>query len=520
MKNTISSNKNGNQLNTISIWFRLPLCLFTPKRYLSRPALIRQFLLNSVITVLVILVLLYRGEDILFFKKFKDIVLDQVMYWHSDFEPITKEGLKMQHMAVIEIDNLAYRQWGSPVIMPRDKLRYLIEQVEQGGANVIAIDLDLTWLSDGCFHEPNQTPVCSPSNLNTDIALGLYLQKLNEEFYDDRKYDTPIILLGRTYRKPLDEYGRIKTAAFLEKPYSFLEGYLKEEHNVFWTARFFEADADRVLRRWQLAALVCEDNHLTVVPSMPLLAAIAQLHSCQDSSRKAAYMIRDFKQRLNQWAQTLPCDPSQGTTIPQLCQKVACPDLTITVPNKVGVCDEVHTIDLASGSDTERIIYRFAPVDNHTINQHSLIDRYTALEVLDQGISVEQQIVFIGATHEDNQDHHVIPIRQQEVASIYIVANAVDTLLRFGQFQTQSFIYKIVIAMGLVIILTLIFTYYQFIIALILSNILVGIVLFIGNEAALHHGIGLEIVLMLLTIQLVQIIWWLLRIVGRKLLFC
>jgi hypothetical protein len=375
-----------------------------PKRRPTQKSLLIQFILNSIVATTVL------------------IAMHQFL---SDEQ-------EMQRMALFEIDDETYRQWGSPILTPRDKLKSLIEKAEQGSANVVVVDLNLTRLSDGCFHAPDKTPACSPVNLNTDVALGLYLQKLNEEFHHTDKYDTPIILLGRTYRQPLDENGTINTQASLEKPYSFLDAYIKKEKNVFWTSTFFVEDQP------QLAALVCEDEHLTVVPSMPLLAAMAQLHSCEDSTRKAAYMIQEFKRRLNAWAQSLPCDI--GTTIPQICQKMDCPDLTVTLPKKAGVSDKVHTIDLAR--EWEKIVYRFAPPD-----EQSLIDKYSALKVLTKGANVDKQIVFIGVTHH---------ARSKEVDS---VANAVDTLLRFGQLNPQPLAYKIGISIILIIILTLIFTY-------------------------------------------------------------
>ncbi len=342
-------------------------------------------------------------------------------------------------MALFEIDEQTYRQWGSPILTPRDKLKSLIEKAEQGGANVIVVDIDLTWLSDGCFHAPGETPACSPVNFNTDVALGLYLQKLNKEFYEPDKYDTPIILLRRTYRLPLDENGGLNTQAFLEKPYSFLEAYVKKEKNVFWTSSFFVEDG----QRWQLASLVCEDNHLSVVPSMPLLAAIAQRHSCEDSTRKAAYLIQDFKARLNAWAQSLPCDIKQGTTIAQICQKMDCPDLSISLP-------ETHTIDLAQG--TEKIV--FTQSDLHLYRANKLL---TA--------NVDKQIVLIGATHH---------IQTKKRDNVYLVANAVDTLLRFGQLNPPA--YKTFFL--LVIMLTLIFAYYELIKALIFGSII--LFMFVG----------------------------------------
>ncbi|TGO02562.1 hypothetical protein PN36_23110 [Candidatus Thiomargarita nelsonii] len=391
----------------------------------SRKSLLIQFLINFAIAVIVL-----------------------------EYQSFNKNNAEyVPQMALFEIDEQTYRQWGSPILTPRDKLKSLIEKAEQGGANVVVVDIDLTWLSDGCFHVPGETPACSPVNFNSDVALGLYLQKLNEEFYEADKYDTPIILLRRTYRLPLDENGGLNTQAFLEKPYSFLEAYVKKEKNVFWTSTFEDG--------WQLAGLVCEDDHLSVVPSMPLLAAIAQVYSCEDSTRKAAYLIQEFKARLNAWAQSLPCDFKQGTTIAQICQKMDCPDLSISL-------SETHTIDLAQG--TEKIV--LTPPDSH------LIENYRANKLLTA--NVDKQIVLIGVTHD---------IQTKKRDNVYLVANAVDTLLRFGQLNPPA--YKTFIL--LVIMLTLIFAYYSLIKALIFA----GIILF------LLSGQMLAVALSLMTIQMI-----------------
>jgi len=454
----------------------------------SQKSLVIQLLLNFIIATVVLLALPH-AENIFWFQRFKDAVLDRRISWQIGIEPRLADGRKMQPLAFIEIDDRTYRQWGSPLITPREQLRSLIEQAKRGGANVIVIDIDLTRLSDGCFHEPEHSPLCSPQQLNADIALGLYLQQLNEEFYKPNQYDTPIILLNRTYRKPLDSDGYLKTEAFWEKPYSFLEGYLKEEQNVFWSASFLEPDNDQVQRRWPLVALACEEHHLTAVPSLPLLAAMAQLYSCKDSTRQAAYLIRDLKRRLNEWAHALPCEPQLGLTIPQLCQTIACPNLTVTLPTKAGVSDKVHPIDLATGSAKERIIYRVVPAKT----QPRLINSYRALTVLEKGITVNQQIVLIGNTHEESQANYAIPLRYQTVASGYVIANAIDTLFRFGQFQPPALLYKISLLSGMVILLTLTLSYYRFPIALILSIFYVGILFWIEGQLA-PNDIDIDIV--------------------------
>jgi hypothetical protein len=435
------------------------------------------------------------GRIISLFKEIKDTSLDWLMYWHSDFEPKPK----MQRMALFEIDDQTYRDWGYPVITPRDKLKTLIEVAKNGGANVIAVDVLLSWFSDGCIHQPSQTTACPSADASADKILANYLHGINES----KAEDTPIIIITRLYRPPLKN-GIVDSEAFLTEPPSFLDAIIKEEKNVFWASSFMVVDSDRVRRRWQLAPLVCKNNHLSVVPSLQLLVALAQLHSTDNSTRKAAQTIRDFKQQWNQWASQLSCDTSQGTTLAQLCQHHACPQLTVELPKKNGITPKTHTIDLAGGRHTEKVVYRFAPPDNPDIVQRSLIDFKSAMNILQGGVDVDNQIVLIGITHQESQDYHPIPIRIKDVSGIYILANAIDTLLRFGQLKQQQFSKKVVVSILLVIFATVIFTCLDIVRASVICLLLFGL-LILWSFSALHHGIEIDVALRLLAIELLEV---------------
>lgn len=457
--------------------------------YLLKPKQRSRFKKIIIITIACLAVVgLYLGEDSLFVKELKDKVLDEVMFWHSDGVPVLANNLEMQRMALFEIDEKTFREWGSPLLTPRDKLKALIEVAEKSGASVIAVDLELSWWSDGCIHEQGKTLTCSPSESTADDSLANYLNALNED------ENTPLVILTRAYQYPLNDHNfRVRLPSFLDKT-------LIEEKNVFWSSTFFQVEADGVRRRWQLASLVCQDEHLSVVPSMQLLVALAQLYATD--ARAAAEVIRTFKKALNKWAKELPCD-AKKMTIPHLCQNQSCPDFTIELPTKMGISDEKHIVDLAGGRDTERVVYRFAPSDNPKLSLLSLIDKQSALEVLAEGADVENQIVFIGATHHASGDFHPIPIRSKEVGGVYVVANAVDTLLRFGQFQPQHWIGERLISIFVIIFAIWLVTYYDFVMAFLLSLIL-GLVLFVWSGQALHHGILVDIGLPLLAIQFVK----------------
>jgi len=464
---------------------------FAPKRYPSKKSFFVQLAINFSIATAVVMVL-HTAEDLVFFKEIKDFALDTVMYYHSDFEPTLVGGEKMRRMALITIDDKTYREWGFPVITPRDKLKALIEKAVQGGANVIAVDLELSWMSDGYIYAPNKF---APSLSTADQTLVDYLHDINA-----RETAPPIILAGM-YRKPLKDNGMIDNNAFFERQPSFLDGVL--EKNVFWASSFFVVDEDRIWRRWQLAPLVCQDGHLTVVPSLVLLTALAELYSVEGNKQAAAQKIRDLKTRLNDWAKQFSCDVKEKT-IAELCRTQKTCDFTVTLPQKEGVNDNSHLINLATKDANERIVYRFAPSDKPEPKRGAVIDIYTAAEVLADEAEFENQIVFIGVTHQDSGDRHPVPIRVlTDVDGVYIVANATDTLLRFGQLQPQSARSKMIESIVLVILMTAIFTLFSVVSAFMLSSILV-FALFVWTFYELRHGVDVDVALRSLMIQIFQ----------------
>jgi len=464
------------------------------KTYPNKTTLFKKLLFHFFLITICVTSIHALGNTA-FFKQIKDAAYDYVMFWHSDFAPTLVDSQDIQHTVLFDINEQSYRAWDSPSITPRDKLQTLLQTAIDGGAKVIGIDISLSWTSDGYMRESSDSP--------TDIALAEYLRGLNE----NQATAAPLIFLTRHYRQPLDN-----TAAFLETPPNFLDAALPVENNVFWTSTFFKMDEDRVIRRWRLAPLVCQNERLTVVPSMPLLMTLAHLHSQTQDTRQAAKVIREFKKQWNIWAKQFRCDEYQGKSLAELCQLKACPDLTVTLPKKAHVNDTVHHIDLLEGYETEKVIYRFAPPDKPHTMQINLFEVKSAEAILagKLAIDVAGQIVFIGVTHQDNGDYHPIPIRYKDVSGVYILANAVDTLLRFGQFQPQTSATKVKWLIVLIIGMTLVFTFLEISAAFALTFIILSVL--IGwSFYNLHHGMEIDFVLELLTIQLIQFFYWLMQ---------
>ncbi len=468
------------------------------KTYPNKSTFFKNLVFHFVL-ILVCVTSLYTLENTAFFKQIKDAAFDYIMFWYSDFAPTLANNQPIQQMVLFDVDDQTYRAWDSPLITPRDKLQAMIQTAIDSGAKVIGVDISLSWTSKGYMRKQSDSPA--------DIALADYLQSLN----DSQATDAPLIFLTRHYRQPLEN-----TQTFLETPPNFLEAALPVENHVFWTSTFFKMDEDRVIRRWQLAPLVCQDQRLSVVPSMPLLMTLAHLHTQNQDTRQAAKVIRAFKTAWDTWAKQFHCDQHQGKSLAELCQLKACPNLRVTLPKKAHVNDTLHHVDLLEGYETEKVIYRFAPPDTPQSMQMNLFEVKSAAAILSGKLAVDvaEQIVFIGVTHQDNGDYHPIPIRYKDVSGVYILANAVDTLLRFGQFQPQASADKVKWLIVLIIGMTLVFTFLSISVALILSFVILC-VLIVSSFYHLHYGIEIDFVLELLTVQLIQFLYWLMQ-KGRQ----
>ncbi|MDY6993934.1 MAG: CHASE2 domain-containing protein [Pseudomonadota bacterium] len=399
----------------------------------------------------------------------KTLIQEQLTPWQSD--TVLSGGLTL-----IDIDEPSYRLWGSPLIMPRDKLKQLIVAAVKGGADVISVDIALSYLSNGCLMTPSAA--CPVVNLQADAELGLYLKSLNERAFDDRQADDlPIIILRRLYRQPLNTKGQIDTQAFWQSPPSFFDSYLQEEKNVFWGGQFLAPPP-----QGSLATLVCQHDHLAVALSLPLLTAIAQRYTCADSTRNAAYQLRAFKRRLANWAAQFACDPSQGTTIAERCQQRPCPDLTITVPAKTGFCDHSYTLDLAQEHSSKAITYS------------TPIQRISARNVLTTSIDVEQQIVMIGQTYQASGNFYSIPLTAKPVAGSYLSANAIDNVLCN---HSLRWIFKLLLILTFVWVLTLVLQLYPLLPAFIISLLIM--ISLLGWHYLLKWPQDMSIALVLMT---------------------
>lgn len=421
------------------------------------------------------------------------------------------DGKPIQQMVLIKIDEATYRQWGSPVQVPRHQIQNLLMKAIASRPTVIAIDIDLSRAADGCIHGTTERPACPDTDRQTEESLGNYLKMLNES--TDK--NTPLIILMGTYRQPLIE-GKVNEKTLWVREPSFLDKYLLEEKRVFWSSTLLQVEEDFIRRRGHLVTLTCENEHLAAIPSMSLLVAWAHSSIKEDNIHQVAEQISLFKKELNKWAQQFSCiEVGNRLTLRELCKKEdSCirnlP--SIDLQSKPRVSAQSHTIKLIGGRIEERIIYRIVPnqKESHTDKSPlSFIETHSAQTVIDGIIDANQQIVLIGSTHQDSEDYHLIPISEKPIAGIYLVANAIDTLLRFGQLQPELLEIKLPLALLLTIISTIIFSVYsdRLMTAFFISSSIMLVILSTVSLLAMNHGVEVDIGLSMAILQIMLTLW-------------
>lgn len=303
-----------------------------------------------------------------------------------------------------EIDDATYRRWNFPAIIPRDKLAFLIQRAVDGGAAVIAVDVDLTF----------------QGGKEDDRRLGELLKSLNES--DDP--DSPVIVLTRRLLRPLDAQGHVNQEGVFSLPDSFLDQYLPEQKKVFWASTLFNVDEDHIVRRWRNAEVYCaRSGHFALFPSLQLLATVAYNHKSQGGRGDLA--LQELTGRLSEVAGDRKCDGKEA--IPSLKSFFA------QFPASAGVVhlekdDSTNVLRLADFGEAERINYRISRVTEQDTKSQIVVTKVAELESAPIRLDVLNRLVLIGASFEESNDLHSSPVAGEMIPGIYILANAIDTL--------------------------------------------------------------------------------------------
>lgn len=399
------------------------------------------------------------------------------MDWVMNLQAGTSISERYLPIAWIDIDEKTYQKWEEPLYTPRDKLAGLIRYAGNSDAMAVIVDIDVSRSSP----EPHSDKI------------------LLEQIETHASEGGPPLVLVRTFRQPIENSAPQK---WLEARSSFLENsdIIREANNIFWASTLFLMDDDRMIRRWRLWEPSCtENNQGVVIPSAQLLiASLAR----KDTSAKSA--VDDLEMDLRRFTPGHCGAQSQST-----------PGFSPTTDNELS---SIHVGDLkldsAPTSIQQRLIYNISPnkVPSGKLSGSEeiapLLVRLSAEPILDPSKKIDKnwlnnRIVIIGSSYVDAKDIHSTPLG--ELAGPMILANAINSLMHYGQITAPPFWVKLIILMFLITIMSLAFSRFHSFWGMLTAGLAVIILLLPLSFMVFRYGVWLDFAMPLLAVQLQEI---------------
>ncbi|OQW92210.1 MAG: hypothetical protein BWK78_02350 [Thiotrichaceae bacterium IS1] len=341
----------------------------------------------------------------------------------------------------LEIDEDTYQHWGEPLFTPRDKLKTLIEfAAEKAHAKVVIVDVYLDQQSD---------------NAENDKELREYLQgyskkcEKNESSPSQQPPCSHIILI-RSFRAPVG-----KPADYFEQRHSFLEDdAVIASKYVHWASNLFGLEENYIIRRWRLWEASCtEKKEGQIVPSIQLTTAFLIENPKED------WYTLNQKLQTNLGQFVSPC-----CNLPQEFPLAKKPEMFLELGNKKIDLNPLY-LQLQ-----QRIIYNMPWKSLYskggeypTIPQSGGKKLLTVVPVKGLIDSIENastdllkdSIVLIGGSFKDSHDVHATPLG--EMPGTLVIANAIYSLLQYGDVNPPEWYQKLGTEIVLIIVISALF---------------------------------------------------------------
>ena len=456
-------------------YFRPGVLLVTFSDWWARRTRFTRHLLSNLLvgmTIAVVLAYLHHVHNS-WLTEFEDAGMDWVMKLHVG----TIVSETATPIAWIEIDEDSYGRWGEPLYTPRRKLVKLIEFAAGSNPLVIVVDIDISRES---------------GDREGDRLLMEYLHS-----YSART--GPPLILARTFRSPVSE----TSATCREVRASFIENSraITGTENIFWASTLFAQDRDRHIRRWRLWEPACtEDDKPVVVPSIQLLVAAIV--------RAADVKPSDTVHALEGQLRAISPVRCAGLSSPENRDFCKSAEAEIATINVGGL-----TLDSSPSHIQQRLIYSIPwtrPSSGRILRgdtMDELFIRHAAYPVTDGDREIDRswlsgRVVIIGSSYADARDGHATPIGEQPGA--LILANAINSLLQYGQIQPPATWQKLLIEAFLILVMSLAFAWFSSFWGMLVSGLVIIVVMLPISFLAFKYGVWLDFAVPLIAVQLHQ----------------
>ncbi len=148
----------------------------------------------------------------------------------------------------IDIDDLTYENWGDPLIIPRDRVIYIIKKLLRFNPKLIIIDISI---------EKNNI-----DNLKNDNDIAVYLESLNKTDYPN----TLGIILPKSIKYNIYD----KKNYFIKN--SYLDKAVEKSNFIYWASSMFNIDNDLVVRDYPVFICASCENIKCFLPSFSLIS--------------------------------------------------------------------------------------------------------------------------------------------------------------------------------------------------------------------------------------------------------
>ncbi len=466
----------------------------------------RHLIVNLLIGIAIAVVLhAYHSSPLL--HPLDDAAIDWTMRMVRGTEP----AAGTRPIAFIDIDDASWRQWGEPLLTPRDRLAVLLRHAVDGGARAIVLDIDLVHPEDG------------------DAALQAVLARWLPNA-DGEAPDRPPLLLARDLRLP----ARGSPALPQERATPF-DALVAQAPGIHWGAPLFELDADGKIRRWQLWTATCGvDGQPRVRPSMQLLLAALLDGSAADRA--------DLSRRL---AGFVPagCDPAhgrsghdghgheaQGQALAQGGDRIAGQASHPGDHHQAQAAADPHgeegvtltlgdrEIQLRPYGTAARVVYREpwhtgpgqarheVPAAGGSVPVLSVRPAASVAAATDPRSAewLRGHVAIIGGSHQETGDIHMTPIGW--MPGSLILANAVQSLGHYGELRTPSLGMMVLVETCLILTMSLLFARFRSLPGSLLSGLAVLLVLLPASLLLFRYGTWLSFAVPLIAILLHKLI--------------
>ncbi len=406
---------------------------------------------------------------------FDDAALDWAMRMYRGTAP----PAGARPIAFIDIDEASWRNWGEPLITPRDRLAALVRHAADGGAAAIVLDMDLS-RPGGAGDAALATALAAWLPDATGAAPAL-----------------PPLILARTFRLPPPD-GPHSLPEERATPFDDLAA---RAPGVHWGAPLFQQDADGQVRRWNLWTATCGTDGVPLVRASIQLLLAGLLDG--DATQRAA-LTRALEG-------VVPADCGQADAG--------------SAPGRAAEHREGHGEEAADGhhpaaagktrlgarevhlrpqATAERVVYQIPwhlaegesrPTVEHDGRAVPVLAVRPAAAVAGatdpaSAAWLKGHVAIIGASFQEARDSYMTPIGRMPGA--LIVANAVQSLGHHGELRTPDLAQTIALEASLILLMSWAFARFDSFLGSLLSALAIILVLLPASLLAFGSGLWLS----------------------------